>query len=140
MNVNKISLLVLGMTKHEQKDVLVYFKDGLHKLIIATSVAEEGLDITKCNLVIRYEHVTNEIVRTQSRGKVPRFSYVYIYVLLRTVHINQRFGATRVTFIPILSLIFHALECFCVKLVSLMFIKCPRNMDYSFTGAHHSEA
>ena len=58
------------MTKHEQKDVLVYFKDGLHKLIVATSVAEEGLDITKCNLVIRYEHVTNEIVRTQSRGKI----------------------------------------------------------------------
>lgn len=56
------------MTKHEQKDVLVYFKDGKHKLMVATSVAEEGLDITKCNLVIRYEHVTNEIVRTQSRG------------------------------------------------------------------------
>ena len=88
MSVNKISLLVLGMTKHEQKDVLVYFKDGLHKLIIATSVAEEGLDITKCNLVIRYEHVTNEIVRTQSRGKVPRFSYVYIYVLVGMIHIN----------------------------------------------------
>lgn len=62
-------MIFLGMTKNKQKDVLEYFEDGLHKLIVATSVAEEGLDITKCNLVIRYEHVTNEIVRTQSRGK-----------------------------------------------------------------------
>ena len=57
------------MTKSGQKDALEYFKDGLHRLLIATSVAEEGLDISKCNLVIRYEHVTNEIVRLQSRGK-----------------------------------------------------------------------
>jgi ERCC4-related helicase len=57
------------MTKVGQKDVLEYFDGGRHKIIIATSVAEEGLDITKCNLVIRYEHVTNEIVRLQSRGK-----------------------------------------------------------------------
>ena len=56
------------MTKHEQKVVLQHFKDGIHKLLVATSVAEEGLDITKCNLVIRYEHVTDEIGRIQSKG------------------------------------------------------------------------
>ncbi|KAH3787131.1 hypothetical protein DPMN_165251 [Dreissena polymorpha] len=58
-----------GMTKCKQKDALEYFKGGRHRVIIATSVAEEGLDIQKCNLVIRYEHVTNEIVRLQSRGR-----------------------------------------------------------------------
>ena len=49
--------------------MLSYFKDGRHKLIVATSIAEEGIDVSACNLVIRYDHVTNEIVRTQSRGK-----------------------------------------------------------------------
>ncbi|XP_063433392.1 antiviral innate immune response receptor RIG-I-like isoform X1 [Mytilus trossulus] len=58
-----------GMTKNDQDNILQYFKEGKHKLIIATSVAEEGLDIQKCNLVIRYDHVTNEIAMVQARGR-----------------------------------------------------------------------
>ncbi|XP_053379027.1 uncharacterized protein LOC128548398 [Mercenaria mercenaria] len=54
------------MTKPGQFDVLEYFRNGKqHKLIIATS--EEGIDISKCNLVIRYDHVTNEIAVVQPR-------------------------------------------------------------------------
>lgn len=63
-----ISHLNTGMTKVAQDDALKYFREGRHKLIVATSVAEEGLDISKCNLVIRYDHVTNEIAMVQSRG------------------------------------------------------------------------
>ncbi|XP_053391257.1 uncharacterized protein LOC128554065, partial [Mercenaria mercenaria] len=56
------------MTKAEQVDIPEYFRNhGKHKLIITT--AEEGLDISKCNLVIRYDHVTNEIAVVQSRGR-----------------------------------------------------------------------
>jgi len=58
------------MTKNDQDNILKYFRDGKHKLIIATSVAEEGLDIQKCNLVIRYDHVTNEIAMVQARGNI----------------------------------------------------------------------
>ena len=58
------------MTKNDQDNTLKYFRSGKHKLIIATSVAEEGLDIQKCNLVIRYDHVTNEIAMVQARGNV----------------------------------------------------------------------
>ena len=56
------------MTQSEQDEVLNCFRDGTHKLIIATTVAEEGLDIRQCNLVIRYEHVTNETARIQTKG------------------------------------------------------------------------
>lgn len=58
----------VGMTKVEQDEILELFKEGNHKVIIATSVAEEGLDIQKCSLVVRYDHVTNEIAMVQSRG------------------------------------------------------------------------
>ena len=59
-----------GMTLYQQEDVLKYFKDGRHKIIIATTVAEEGLDVRKCDLVIRYEHVTNATAMIQARGTV----------------------------------------------------------------------
>ena len=52
----------------KQDDVLKAFKEGKHKVIIATSVAEEGLDVQNCSWIIRYEHVTNDIARVQSRG------------------------------------------------------------------------
>ena len=58
-----------GMTRNDQENILKLFKDGRHKIIVATSVAEEGLDIQKCNLVIRYDHVTNEIAMVQARGR-----------------------------------------------------------------------
>ncbi|XP_062610169.1 antiviral innate immune response receptor RIG-I-like, partial [Saccostrea cucullata] len=58
-----------GMTKVEQDEILRLFREGNHKVIIATSVAEEGLDIQKCSLVVRYDHVTNEIAMVQSRGR-----------------------------------------------------------------------
>lgn len=54
-----------GCLQAEQKDVLQRFRKGEINLLIATTVAEEGLDIAECNVVIRYCLVTNEVAMIQ---------------------------------------------------------------------------
>ncbi|XP_071603631.1 interferon-induced helicase C domain-containing protein 1 isoform X2 [Heliangelus exortis] len=53
------------MTQNEQREVIDKFRGGNVNLLIATTVAEEGLDIKECNIVIRYGLVTNEIAMMQ---------------------------------------------------------------------------
>lgn len=57
------------MNDQEQKNVIDYFKSGIYNLMIATDIAQEGLDVPKCQYVIRYEFVSNEIGTVQSRGR-----------------------------------------------------------------------
>ena len=58
-----------GMTQIEQEKVIESFREGECNVLVATSVAEEGLDVPACNLVIRFQHVSNEIARTQAHGR-----------------------------------------------------------------------
>lgn len=59
-----------GMTLPAQKCALDAFRtDGDKKILIATSVADEGIDIAQCNLVILYEYVGNVIRMIQTRGE-----------------------------------------------------------------------
>ncbi|XP_075033024.1 ATP-dependent RNA helicase DHX58 isoform X2 [Mixophyes fleayi] len=57
------------MTQNEQHDVIEKFRQGFLNLLISTSVAEEGLDIPECNVVVRYSLMTNEISMVQARGR-----------------------------------------------------------------------
>ncbi|XP_062594919.1 ATP-dependent RNA helicase DHX58-like [Saccostrea cucullata] len=58
-----------GMTKHEQVNAIELFKNGEFKIIVATTIAEEGLDIRECNLVVRYDYAGNPISLVQARGR-----------------------------------------------------------------------
>lgn len=59
-----------GMTLPAQKCILDAFRTtDDNKILIATSVADEGIDIAQCNLVILYEYVGNVIKMIQTRGE-----------------------------------------------------------------------
>ena len=56
----------------EQEVLLKCFKSGQTKLLISTSVLEEGLDVPVCNLVIRFEGAATLRALVQTRGRASR--------------------------------------------------------------------
>ena len=57
----------LGMTQiQQQQQAIKDFHEMECNVLVATSVAEEGLDVPACDLVLRFQHVSNEI---QTRGR-----------------------------------------------------------------------
>lgn len=61
-----------GLTQKEQADIIKKFKEGAYNVLIATSVAEEGLDIPSTDLVVFYEPIPSEIRAIQRRGRTGR--------------------------------------------------------------------
>lgn len=61
-----------GLSQKNQIKVLQEFRDGTHNTLVASSVAEEGLDIPSVDLVIFYEPAPSEIRLIQRRGRTGR--------------------------------------------------------------------
>jgi ERCC4-related helicase len=72
----------IGMTQLKQVKALRDFKDGLYSTLVATSVAEEGLDIAECDLVILYDAVPSEVRYIQRRGRVGRHDEARVVTLI----------------------------------------------------------
>ncbi|XP_026368605.1 probable ATP-dependent RNA helicase DHX58 [Ursus americanus] len=68
------------MTQRDQQEVIRKFRVGTLNLLVATSVAEEGLDIPQCNVVVRYGLLTNEISMVQARGRARAGQSIYSFV------------------------------------------------------------
>lgn len=71
-----------GLSQKEQIEMLNQFKDGLFNVLIATSVAEEGLDIPSVDSVIFYEPVPSAIRHIQRRGRTGRNDKGSVFVLM----------------------------------------------------------
>ncbi len=61
-----------GIPQKKQIQLLGEFKAGTYNVLVATSVAEEGLDISEVDLVVFYEAVPSEIRTIQRRGRTGR--------------------------------------------------------------------
>ncbi|MFX1599722.1 MAG: DEAD/DEAH box helicase family protein [Promethearchaeota archaeon] len=61
-----------GLSQKQQIEILDLFKKGLYNTLVGTNVAEEGLDIAECDLVIFYDVVASEIRLIQRKGRTAR--------------------------------------------------------------------
>jgi len=72
----------VGFSQKQQKEILDNFRNGEFNILIATSVAEEGLDIPKVDKVIFYEPVPSAIRSIQRRGRTGRLEKGEVTILL----------------------------------------------------------
>jgi Fanconi anemia group M protein len=72
----------VGMTQKEQSRVLDEFRDGRFPILVASSVAEEGLDVPDVDLVVFFESIPSEIRAIQRRGRTGRSSLGRVVLLL----------------------------------------------------------
>lgn len=71
-----------GMSQADQREGIEKFKKGEYNVMLATSVAEEGLDIPSTDIVIFFEPVPSEIRTIQRRGRTGRFRAGKVYILI----------------------------------------------------------
>lgn len=71
-----------GLTQKEQINLLEEFKEGEYNTLIATSVAEEGLDIAECDMVVFYDVVPSAVRTIQRRGRTGRKKEGKMFVLM----------------------------------------------------------
>jgi len=72
----------VGFSQKQQKEILERFRSGEFNVLVATSVAEEGLDIPKVDDVIFYEPVPSAIRSIQRRGRTGRLEKGEVTVLV----------------------------------------------------------
>ncbi len=72
----------IGHSQKKQKQIIEDFKNNKFPVLIATSVAEEGLDIPSVNLVIFYEAIPSAIRTVQRRGRTGRHDRGRIITLI----------------------------------------------------------
>jgi Fanconi anemia group M protein len=97
-----------GLSQDEQAEILRNFRDGETNALVATCVAEEGLDIPNVDLVVFYEPIPSEIRYIQRKGRTGRktagkaiilaanntFDIAYLYASRRRVERMRNIAST----------------------------------------------
>jgi len=72
----------IGFSQKVQTEILQKFRDDEINILVATSVAEEGIDIPNVDAIIFYEPVPSEIRLIQRRGRTGRNAPGRCYILV----------------------------------------------------------
>jgi len=71
-----------GLKQKEQVEIVEKFKNGYYNVMVATSVAEEGLDIPATDVVLFYEPIPSAIRSIQRKGRTARKKIGKVIVLI----------------------------------------------------------
>lgn len=71
-----------GLKQKKQVETVQGFREGKYKVLIATRVGEEGLDISEVNTVIFFDNVPSSIRYVQRKGRTGRKQYGNVIVLI----------------------------------------------------------
>ncbi len=89
-----------GLKQKKQIETVQKFRDGKYKVLIATRVGEEGLDISEVNLVIFFDNVPSSIRFIQRKGRTGRKNSGRLIVLIAKNTIDETYywiGKRKVT-------------------------------------------
>lgn len=89
-----------GLKQKKQIETVQKFRDGEYKVLIATRVGEEGLDISEVNLVVFFDNVPSSIRYIQRKGRTGRKSLGRLVVLIAKDTIDETYywiGKRKVT-------------------------------------------
>ncbi len=80
-----------GLKQKEQVETVQKFRDGKYKVLIATRVGEEGLDISEVNYVVFFDNVPSSIRYVQRKGRTGRKDYGKLIVLIAKDTIDETY-------------------------------------------------
>ena len=80
-----------GLKQKKQIETVQNFRDGIFRVLIATRVGEEGLDISEVNQVIFYDNVPSSIRYVQRRGRTGRKDTGKLVVLIAKDTIDETY-------------------------------------------------
>ncbi len=80
-----------GLKQKKQIETVQNFRDGLFRVLVATRVGEEGLDIAEVNQVIFYDNVPSSVRFVQRRGRTGRKDTGKLVVLIAKDTIDETY-------------------------------------------------
>ncbi len=80
-----------GMDQKKQTDVLERFTEGEFKVLVSSSIGEEGLHVPDVDLVVFYEAVPSEIRAIQRKGRTGRTMRGKVIVLIAEGTVDEAY-------------------------------------------------